>query len=381
MREGPPKIRLAIIAGIIAGFAVTGFGQGGGGRSESVRVPATVSVDRPDRSSKRAFRPIRNTAPKIILPATGRVAIRVNEGDSQLQILREGAPIETIRLPKRSTSLIVRTLEVGSYTIAAKKPGFHDEQLAVEIEQGEGRRVSIDLRPKMAILSVASNIADAKISIDGLGDFERPIEKALVKPGMYRIKVSRHGYVSTEHTVDLKTAGREERLNLILEPLRVDTVLDLAFDHIKNRRFEEAESLSNDVLESNPQHARANLALGLVHLNRAETDKAVDRILQAIGNGETFSLPVTVRVEAADTNTVAARFAVDKLALRFESSERPGLNFSIKRSDLGRVDVEANAMIISGTANYHGRTISPRLAVYTDHHPETMRSLLFEWQK
>jgi hypothetical protein len=37
-------------------------------------------------------------------------------------------------------------------------------------------------------------------------------------------------------------------------------------------------------------------------------------------------------------------------------------------------------MIISGTASYHGRTISPRLAVYTDH-PATIRSLLFEWQK
>src|SRR5689334_3885294 len=134
MREGPRKIRLATIAGIIAGFAVTGFGQGGGGRSESVRVPVSVSVERPDRPSKRAFRPLRSTAPKIVLPATGRVVIRVNEGDSQLQISRDGTPIETIELRERPTSLIVRTLEVGSYTIAASKPGFHDEAREVEIE-------------------------------------------------------------------------------------------------------------------------------------------------------------------------------------------------------------------------------------------------------
>jgi hypothetical protein len=181
-------------------------------------------------------------------------------------------------------------------------------------------------------------------------------------------------------TVNLKTAGREERLNLIIEPLRVDAVLDLAFDHIRNQKLAEAEALANDVLEFNPQHARANLALGFVHLHRTETEKAVDRILQAIGNGETFSLPVTVRVEPTDTKTVAAIISLDTRSLRFESSERPGLNFSITRPNLGRPDIEANAMIISGQADYHGRTISPRLQVYTDH-LETIRTLLSEWQK
>jgi len=374
-------MRSAIIAGLLlAGSSMMAIAQGGGGRSESVRVPTTATVERPDRPSKRAFRTVRNTAPKIVLPATGRVAIRVNEGDSMLQILREGIPIETIELPERSTSLIIRKLEVGSYTIAAKKQGFHDEERSVEIEKGEGRRVSIDLRPKMAILSVASNIPDAKISIDGLGEFERPVEKALVKPGSYKIKVSRRGYVSREAIVDLKSAGSEQRLNLIIEPLRVDAVLDLAFDHIKNRRLAEAEALSNDVLAFNPQHARANLALGFVHLNRAESEKAVDRILQAIGNGETFSLPVNVRVEPTDANTVAAIVNLDSRSLKFESSERPGLNFSIALSGLERAEIDADALIISGRADYHGRLIDPRLQVYTDHR-ETLRQLLAEWRR
>ncbi|MEQ1763281.1 MAG: PEGA domain-containing protein [Pyrinomonadaceae bacterium] len=381
MREGPRTIRFAIIAGLLfASSATTALAQGGGGRSESVRIPTSSDDSRNDRPSKRSFRTPRSTAPKIVLPPTGRVTIRVNEGDSQLQILRDGIPVETIGLPERSTSLIIRTLEVGPYTIAAKKPGFHDEARLVEIEKGEGRRVSIDLRPKMAILSVASNIPDAKISINGLGDFERPVEKALVKPGVYRIKVSRRGYVSREVIVDLKTAGSEERLNLIIEPLRVDVVLDLAFDHIKNKRLAEAEALANDVLEFNPQHARANLALGFVHFNRAETKKAVDRMLQAIGNGETFSLPVTVRVEPADAKTVAAIMTLDARSLRFESSERPGLNFSISRPNLGRPDIEADSIIISGHAEYHGRTISPRVQLYTDN-LEMIRTLLAEWQQ
>ena len=370
-------MRFAIITGLlIVATATTVLAQGGDGRSDTVRASGS-SVDRP---AKRSFRTVRSTAPKIVLPATGRLTIRVNEGESQLQILRDGTTVETIALPERSTSLIIRTLEVGSYTIAAKKPGFHDESRAVEIEHGEGRRVSIDLRPKMAILSVASNVPDAKIGIEGLGDFERPIEKALVKPGIYRVRVSRRGYVSREIVVDLKTAGREERLNLIIEPLRVDSGLDLAFDHIKNERFDEAAALAGDVLELNPHHARANLALGLVHLNRAETKKAVDRILRAIAGGETFTLPITVRVETTDIQTVSAVIRLDTRSLLFESSERPGLNFSITRSNLGRPDIEANSIIVSGHAVYHGRTISPRVQVYTDR-LETLRALLAGWQK
>lgn len=377
MCEGPGKVRIAIITSlIIAGSATMAVAQGGGGRSESVRIPA-VSVD---RQPKRSFKTVRNTAPKISLPDMGRVAIKVSEGESQLQISRDGVPIETIIIPERSSSLIIRKLDVGSYTIAAKKPGFHDVTRVVEIEKNQGRRVSIDLRPKMAILSVASNVPDAKISIADLGDFERPVEKALVKPGTYLIKVSRRGYVSREVKVDLKTAGREERLNLILEPLRVDAVLDLAFEHIKDHKFAEAEALANDVLEFNPQHARANLALGFVHLHRAETEKAVDRILQAVGNGETFSLPVTVRVEPVDTKTVLATLNLDSRVLRFKSSERPGLNFAIPNLNLDRADIESDALIIAGRTNYHGRPITPRLQIYTDH-LMTIHRLLSEWRK
>ena len=384
MCERPSKITFAIIAVFIVVASVSGSrAQGGDGRSDSVRIPSSTDADRRSgRSIKRTLKTNPISTPKIVLPPTGHIAIKVNEGSSRVQIFRDGSdnPLETIDLPERSTSLIIRKLETGTYRIAAKKVGFHDESRRVEVEKDQGRRVSIDLRPKMAILSVASNVPDAKISIDGLGDFERPVKKALVKPGTYRVRVSRRGYVSREMKVDLKTAGREERLNLIIEPIRIDAVLELAFSHIKADRLAEAEALAKDVLEVNPQHARGNLALGSVYLLRAETEKAVDRILQALNKGETFSLPVSVRIEPSDAATVAAILKIDSRSLRFETSERPGLNFSITRTNLGRPDIVANSIIISGHAAYHGRTISPRVQVYTDH-VETIRTLLAQWQK
>lgn len=351
-------MRLAIILILLVTPAASIFAQGGGGRSDSVRTPS--ASDRNSRPTKRPLRTNRNSTPKVPLPETGRVTIRVNEGSSLVQIFRDGTAVETIDVPARSTSLIIRTLDVGSYTIAAKKPGFHDESRDIDIEKNQGRRVSIDLRPKMAVLSVASNVPDAKISIAKLGEFQRPVEKALVKPGIYKITVSRRGYVSRTIDVDLKTASSEEILNIILEPLRIDTVLDLAFTLIDQLKLDEAEALAGDVLALNPQHARANLAIGMVAFNRPDTDRAVDRILLAISNGETFSLPVTVRLDDVDTKAV---LKLDSRAVIFESLERPGLNFAIMREQLATAETDGNTLTIAGRADFHGRPIDPRLQV------------------
>jgi hypothetical protein len=394
MCEGYSKIRFAVIAFVVAITATHAFAQGGRGRSDSIRVPAPTSNDRPSRPAKRPLRTNRVSPPKVPLPETGRVTIRVNEGSSLVKILRDGTPIETIDLPERSTSLIIRKLDVGSYTVTAAKPGFHDETRNIAIEKNESRRVSIDLRPKMAVLSVASNVADAKISIDKLGDFERPVEKALVKPGLYKIKISRRGYVSRSLEVDLKISGSEENLNVILEPLRIDAVLDLAFEHIQNEKLDDAEALAGDVLALNPEHARGNLTLGMIALNRPDLDRAIDRVLLALSNGETFVLPVSIKI---DDIAAQAIFKLDKHALAFEITDRPWLNIAIAREDLTHAETDGSALNIAGRSNFHGRPTEPRLVVFsplaaTDCKTRTtrrtctsdvhlLRNLLAEWRK
>jgi hypothetical protein len=244
------------------------------------------------------------------------------------------------------------------------------------------------------VLSVSSNVVDAKISVDKLGDFERPVEKALVKPGIYKIKVSRRGYVSRTLVVDLKTSGSEENLNVILEPLRIDAVLDLAFEHIKNEKLDDAEALASDVLALNPEHARGNLTLGMIALNRPDTDRAVDRILLALSSGETFTFPVSVRI---DETSYAAVFRLDKHAIAFEITDRPWLNFTIAREDLTNAETDGNALTIAGRSSFHGRPTEPRLLISSPLVPKDcktsstrrtctsdvhlLRTLLVEWRK
>jgi hypothetical protein len=386
-------MRIAAIAVTFATFAVSIFAQGGGGRSDSVRT-ASPSSDRSSRPVKRPLRTNRISTPKVPLPETGRVTIRVNEGSSRVKIHRDGTLVETIDLPERSTSLIIRKLDAGSYTVTAAKPGFHDETRDIEVERNETRRVSIDLRPRMAVLSIASNVPDAKISIDGLGEFERPVEKALVKPGIYKIRVSRRGYLSRTLNVDLKMSGSEENLNVILEPLRIDAVLDQSFEYIANEKLDDAEALVGDVLALNPEHARANLALGMMALNRPDTDRAVDRILLSLSNGETFVLPVSIKIDDISAQAV---FKLDKHAISFEIAERPWLNFSIAREDLTNAETDGAALTIAGRSSFHGRPTEPRLQVTsplakTDCKTRTTRrtcssdvhllsTLLGEWRK
>jgi hypothetical protein len=194
--------------------------------------------------------------------------------------------------------------------------------------------------------------------------------------------------------VDLKMSGSEENLNVILEPLRIDAVLDQAFDHVKNEKLDDAEALVGDVLALNPEHARGNLALGMIALNRPDTERAVDRILLALSGGESFRLPVSIKIDDINADGV---LKLDKKALSFEINDRPWLNFAIAREDLINAETDGVTLTIAGRSSFHGRPTEPRLQVtsplaVTDCKTQTtrrtcssdihlLRTLLAEWRK
>ena len=366
------KLGLGLV--LTAALSFAAVAQGGDGRSDSVRLPSATddSTRSPGKSPKRTLRAARYSAPKVQLPGTGRVSIHVNGGGSQLLLFREGIANteEAIAVPDRASSLIVRTLEVGSYTIAVKKPGFYDEFRTIEIDKGGRRRVEINLRPKMAMLSVASNLPDAKIKIDKLGEFDRPVVKELVNPGNYRVYVSRRGFASRQLDVRLKTAGSAETLNIILEPIRIDSVLDAAQRNIDAKKYAEAEELLLDVLALNADHGRANLLFGLLDLDRGKTVTSTEHLLKGVRGGETLTLPVRVQANALEETVIAVEFIVDRNAFRIKSTKTPGLNFTIAKGDVQvsqafNSDGRSPFVMIWGKSTFHGREIEPQLRVFS----------------
>jgi hypothetical protein len=378
MREGHSTVKALRQLGfglvLTAALSFAAVAQGGDGRSDSVRLPSASddNTRRPGRSPRRPSHTERYPAAKVHLPETGRVSIHVNGGGSQLRIFREGIanPEETVAVPDRTSSLIIRTLEVGSYTIAVKKPGFHDEVRTVEIDKGGRRRVEINLRPKMATLSVASNLPDAKIRIDKLGEFDRPVVKALVNPGSYRVYVSRRGFVSRQLDVRLKTAGSAETLNVILEPLRIDSVLEAAQRNINAKDYAEAEDLLLDVLALNADHGRANLLFGLLDLDRGKIFTSTEHLLKGIRGGETLTFPIRVQANSLEETVSSVEFIIDRNAFRIKSTKTPGLNFSIAKADAQvsqtfNSDDRSTFVMIWGKSNFHGREIEPQLRVFS----------------
>jgi hypothetical protein len=87
-------VRHAGLLAVMCAAVISAGAQGGGGRSDSVRLPASEDNDRRSgRSAKRPpLRSAQDSAPKVELPQMGRVSVHLNGGGSVLQLFRAGLP-------------------------------------------------------------------------------------------------------------------------------------------------------------------------------------------------------------------------------------------------------------------------------------------------
>jgi hypothetical protein len=342
------------------------FAQGGEGRSGSVATRTASTGQRYVRRSKPIRRPVVRDSEPVI--ETGRLSIVVNEGGSRIFLSRPETGLETELTSGSSNapSLIVRTLPTGGYKILAKKEGYFDEIRNVDILPDKRRKVVLNLRPQMALLTVNTNLADSEIDISGLGKFAGSLKKQFVRPGVYRVAVQRRGYVSQTATVELKSAGREQNISIVLQPLRIDSMLSLAAEKLGRNDFATATALTNDVLLLNPQHAKANLLYGEIAYKRGDL-LATSFLMKAIRNGETMALPVKI---FENEKLVDVEFRVDREAFSVRSTVRVDLNFSIHRADILEIrrsldPAFMNYIVVKGRSDFHGRPIEPHLNIYS----------------
>jgi hypothetical protein len=258
-------------------------------------------------------------------------------------------------------------LPPGRYTLTVKKPGFFEEVRSVEVKARGKHRMTINLRPEMAILSLNSNIADAEIEIEGTGKFRGQVKKQLLKPDKYRIQIRRRGYESQTVTADLTVPGREQNFYVVLKPMRIDSVLSHAFELLAKGDLDGASLLSNDVLLMNAGHARANMLRGLIEMRRGN-HRAAGYFLKAINGGETVSLPAKT-VFANQLTDV--EIAINRDTISFRSSTRLDLNFRITRSNLEELNRPAGGnatayVTVKGESDFFGRDIHPNLKIFSE---------------
>ena len=365
MREGRYKLgRVSLIFVSTLLFAGGTAAQDGTGRSESIEKPSIArrKVPRDAIRSSAAPAPVR----RIEL---GKLALTVNEGGSSVRITRLDSTDSADVIPvfSNSSSLIMRTLAAGTYRIAVNKAGYAEETRDIEIADGKQQRISILLKPNMSFLTVAASIPDAKVEIEKVGVYNPLAGKMMLKPGRYRVSVSRRGYVPQTVSVDLNTPGREENVRVLLKPQRIDDVLEDAAEDLTKGNYQMAADLARDILNLNSAHARANLIFGMVEFRRGGSE-AASYFLRAVRGGETFRLPVKIQ-EAQSTDLRDAELVVSRDGVSIKSSTRFDLDFTIARpnvTELKQFPLPGSGFIVlSGKSTFHGRPIAPYVRIYT----------------
>ncbi|MFL6466564.1 MAG: hypothetical protein ACJ72Z_01260, partial [Pyrinomonadaceae bacterium] len=242
---------------------------------------------------------------------------------------------------------------------------FFDEVRSVELSAGSRRKIVMNVRPQMAVLTFKTNVPDAEIAIENEGRFTRPLKRYLIKPGKYRIGLKRRGYLSQTVTADLTIPGKEQNIFVVLEPLRIDMVLAQANEFAAKGDLKTAADLLNDVLLQNNSHARANLLFGMIEYQRGNL-ASITYLLKAIKGGETVSFPINVQL---GSDLVFATLRLDRDAVVFESKIRVDLNFSIARQQIESIlrIADGNSLTyvgVSGNGDFYGRRVHREIKIY-----------------
>ncbi len=319
---------LFIIITACLSVPLAAYGQGGDGRT-SVTTP---TASRPKARPRR-----RTSAPKPApaVPATGSLVIFVNERDSVVLVSRkDGAAVNRSAMSSGSRPMVFRGLEPGRYSVLVKKFGFTDQLRSVRIVPKRSRSVRVSLLPKMSVLNVRTNLPDAEIEIERVGKFRRPLQKFRIKPGKYRLNFRRRGYIPQSAAADLSLPGSEENISVVLQPLRVDTVLARAKEKINAGDPAAAGELTGDVLKLNDGHARANLLAGLAAFHKGEL-AASAQFRRAAERGEAVTLPVSVMADGGGyPRLTEADLTVGREGLTLRSAAGTAIDVRLANADI-----------------------------------------------
>ena len=378
MREGCSKGTVTVfpyalsILCVIAFLSTHAEAQGADGRTEALPRAVTVrkqirkTVKSPARIAKTIQSPSK-PSPKLLAPDLGTLSAVINESGSQVYLSSTASPdASLVFVTQRRQSSFWRMLPPGRYNLTIKKPGFFNEVRSLDISPRGRHRLTINLRPEMAMLTITSSVADAEIEVERIGKFQGSLKKHLLKPGRYRVSVKRRGFVSETITADLAVPGKEQKIYVVLNPLRIDSILAEANSLLSNGNLDGAALLVNDVLLMNSAHARANMLFGFIELRRGDPS-AAGYFLKAINGGETVSLPG--RTVFAERLT-DVQISIDRDAIRFRSPARAELNFRITKSHLEELarSGESGApsyVAVSGLSDFFGRGIRPNLKIFS----------------
>ena len=338
--------------------------QGGGGESTKAKpaakknTPANKSKSpkpptaTPSSAGRASAKPSKKTP-----SGNTNLVIQVNEPESEIFLAHgKGNALGTngfVVTAADGSPYSLDRLRAGTYKLTVKKIGFLDFSRQVTVT-GKPVKIEVRLEPAIAYLTISCvNVRDALIDVDGIAQFTVGVSRHPVKPGTYRVTVSRKGYIASTQSINLAAPGSESNVIVNLRPIPIASMLAEAETAMAGDDLDRTISICREILTTEPNNRRGNLLLGMSLFEKASAEAAV-HLVNAIRVGETVSLAVHVYNDGGVKQILDAKLVLDRNYLRIDVPGNPTLNFMIFKPDFKGVQRNVDNQNIS-YVTYQGR--------------------------
>lgn len=304
---------------------------------------------------------------------SGRIEIKVSEPMSQILITdSKGKAIldhEPLFSPADGSALITDELRPGTYSVIVRKTNVLERRVRLKVPGGKTEKLSVELSPSVAFLTVFTNVDQPEIEIEGLGVFRSPLERSPIGPGRYRVTVRGKGYLPRTEPIEITGVGTENTLIVNLSPIPVTEMLAEAARRIEEKDLERAIALCADILESQSENSRAHLLLGRAGFLSGSSE-AHRSLVKALQLGDVVTLTVRSFTTAKPLGVYSGELIIDRNYIQFRNNIRPELNFSLLRSNIGNLTIDLdknNVRYVSfkGTGEFNGKRADRRVFLYS----------------
>ncbi|MBK8171945.1 MAG: PEGA domain-containing protein [Sandaracinaceae bacterium] len=131
-----------------------------------------------------------------------------------------GAPIYVDGDPRGVTPQVIEGLTAGSHTIEVRAPGMPPFSQAVTITAGARATLNPVIRPAAptgGTVRIITNVAGARISIDGEVAGPAPVSRDNLSPGEHILEAQADGYAPLQQVITIEP-GAQRAISLTLQP-------------------------------------------------------------------------------------------------------------------------------------------------------------------
>jgi len=306
-------------------------------------------------------------------PMSGEIYLSVSEPESEVFLGDANGSLfeqEWNLTPSDNSPLEIVDLEAGTYTLNIRKSGYADETRSVKVAGGQRNSLHVTQRPLAAFLTVTTNVEDAVITIEGLGEFKGKVTNHQVQPGRYRVTAGKPGFMSDSKEVQISRLGEQRLISFDLRPPPTDRLLAEADAEIRAGDFSEAERRAMQVIQFDSSNPKANSIMGLAKYLQGKSDSA-SYLITAILGSETVSLPVKVLNQGrGDLQLISGRLAFDRLYVVFTPNSGAGSSFRIFKSEVEGLEKSLDKSVIpnvnfKGKGEFGGKKGNSRVYIYS----------------